>query len=457
MEEAITSNALKNAINQNRTGEGIYIKSLLQMYQNLMHSYQPMHITMLLNAIRQYQKGKWSTIDMKTEYFLSDIIHLLMSEWNEDTSKEDQSPLKDIFGIEIIRERTCLKCYNRVRQMEHCWQYKIPITMHCFRYWTIEDDTVTGTFMFITPEQLVLKDTVDKMFPLVVGDIETLDDDEMTTVEVHNQHYITINGKIEYAVFVSCLTRCRQMCAWTAYDWFEKIEQTSKYNTQFKYTLVFQKVTNAQQITDFHYYDIQQYQVTGTQTYFPKTYPRMKWLVAKKEVSPQTTTIQNITEEIKSKIHAPAGDSLMALAEQLSWTNKNGYLQYLNCTKCNKTQPMMIQSQITKFNKIIMLHLIQYPTQYYELEWNPDAHIHGWPIKKQNHTINVSINGYITAQRKNNIIKYATHWRSKPKNKKQATQPHWHALSNSKYTSTSKGTSSKHACLFFGFRFDNNE
>ena len=421
------------------------------MYNELMYSYQPMHITMLLNAIRRNQKGKWSAIDMKSDYCLSEIIHLLMTEWHLDICQNEQSLLRNIFGIELTRRCTCLKCYNRDETTDLGWQYKIPITMHCFRYWSIENDSINATFLFITPEQLVFKDTVDKIFPLVVGDIDSLDDEEMKSIELFKEHYLKVNGQIKYAVFVTCLTRTDKMCAWTAYNWFDKIKQTVKYNTQFKYTLIFQKITNPPDITDFHYYDIQQYHITGTQTYFPKQYPRMKWLTESKNVMAQTHEISNITQEHQHKIHPPQGDSILGLAEQLEWTNKHGYLDYLHCTQCKQKQPMMVQSKISKFNQIIILNLVQYPTQYYELSWNSDAHVLGLSINKNNQSINVSIKGYITAERQKNIIKYATHWRA------TNTKADWHTLCNNKYTKSTKGIDAKHACVLFAFRFNHNE
>ena len=451
IEEIIQNNALQSAVNKERTGQGIYIKCLLQMYHELMYSYQPMHISMLLSAIRTNNKGQWSTIDMKSDYCFSEIIDLLMTEWHQDICDNGQSLLRNIFGIEMARQCTCLKCYNCVQKNNLCWQHKIPITMHCFRYWSIENDSIDGTFIFITPEQLVSKDTVDKIFPLVVGDIESLDDDEMKLIELSQEQYLKVNGQIKYAVYVTCLTRTDKMCAWTAYNWFEKIKETVKYNTQFKYTLVFQKITNTQDITDFHYYDIQQFHITGTQTYFPKTYPRMKWLTENKNVMIQTHEISNSTQENQCKIHPPQGDSILTLAEQLEWTNKHGYLEYLHCTRCKQTQPMKVQTQISKFNQILILNLVQYPTQYYELSWNPDAHMQGLSIKKNNQSINVSIKGYITAERKKNIIKYATHWRTKSKKSK------WQTLCNNKYIQSSNGIDSKHACLLFAFRFNHHE
>lgn len=451
IEDLIENNILQSAVKKNRPGQGIYIRSLLEMYHQLKYSYQPMQISMLLNAIRTYQKGHWSSIDMKSEYSLAEIIKLLMNEWHNDISNIRQSPLKDIFGIEMRINCTCLTCYNRIHRNELCWQYKIPITNHCFRYWSIIDDTINGTFLFITAEQLVSKGTVDKVFPLVIADIECMDDDEMTSIELYNQHYLKVNGQIKYGVYVTCLKRGNKICAWTAYDWFDKIKQTISYNTQFKYTLVFQKITDVQEITDCHYFDIQQYHVKHTQTYFPKSYPRMKWSAAPTNITHQTYEISSINMDDQDKIHPPQGDSILALAEQLQWTNKHGYLEYLHCCKCNKKSAMMIQKQIEKFNKIIILHLVQYPTQYYEIEWNPNAHVHGLPINKNNQTINVSINGFITAKRKNNITKYATHWRAQNK------QAKWNTLCNNKYTQSVNKTARKHACIFFGFRFNHNQ
>ena len=478
MQNAMEKNLLSTNINGDRPGEAIYIRSLLEMYNQLMKCYEPMHITMLLNAIRAHGEGNWHTIDMKTKCALSDIVNFLMEEWHKDIAvmknglvepprnqtkkymdfvheQHGVSVLDDIFAIEMIHNLKCLQCNDQRHIFKICWQYSIPVTLHCFRYWTIDDEkTMTGTFLFVTAQQLISHPKVEDMFALVMAEEESLD--EMDKVEIDKQHYIKINDRIKYGVFVSCLTKSDDMCAWTGHDWFSKVKSTLEYNQQFKYTLVFQTIANSQQITNNHYYKVEQYHIINTQTYFPKSYAYMEWTqlnnVESQAVCCSTHEIdkRNITSQHKQRIHAPQGDSVLALAEQLEFTIKHGYLQHSHCTKCNKIQPMRVLPQIYNFNKLILLHLIQYPTQYYELQWDPLSHIHGLPIT-QNKTQNISINSYITAKRQKEITKYGTHWRQNSRDKT------WNTLNNNKFTQTLTNLESKHACLFVACRFDSED
>lgn len=475
IQDAIENNLFNKNINGDRPGEAIYIRSLLEMYNQLMNCYEPMHISMLLNAIRAHGQGNWRTIDMKSHYSLSDIVNLLMHEWHmdiadmkndlvEEPSRRDikeymkymhdqhgTSPLDDIFAIEMIHDHKCLKCGNHRRDFNICWQYSIPVTLHCFRYWTIDDEkTTTGTFMFMTPQQLLSHSKIQDVFSLIVAEEEQLD--ETDEIELHKQHYITINGTIKYCVFVSCLTKSDDMCAWTGHDWFSTVSTTVEYNQQFKYTLVFQTIPNPQQITNNHYYKVEQYHIVNKKIFFPKSYPQMDWIQQSNNVQLQpvqchTYEIDKITSAHKQKIHAPQGDSVLALSEQLDFTIKHGYLQHSHCVKCHKIQPMSVKPQIYNFNKLILLHLIQNPTQYYELQWDPLTHIHGLPIKEHK-TQNISINCYITAKREKETTKYGTHWRQKSRDKT------WNTLKNNKFSQTEQSVESKHACIFIASRFD---
>lgn len=472
LQDAIESNILTKNINCDRPGEAIYIRSLLEMYNQLMNCYEPMHITMLINAIRTHGPESWRTFDMKTKCPLSDIMNLLMHEWHMDIAllqnvlvapspnhmdkhmkfvhqQHGTSVLDDIFAVEMIFDQQCLHCNFERRICDISWQYSIPVTLHCFRYWTIDDsNTTTGTFMFMTPQQLIAHSKVQDVFSLIVTEEEQLD--EVDTIELYKQHYIKINGIIKYSVFISCLTKSDDMCTWTGHDWFTKVNTTLEYNQQFKHTLVFQTISNPQQITNNHYYKIEQYHINNTQTYFPKSYPQMEWNESQPNSDCLTTKINKITAQHTQNIHAPKGDSVLALSEQLEFTIKHGYLERVHCDKCDKIQPMSVLPQIYNFNKSILIHLIQYPTQYYEIQWDHLTHIHGLPITK-NKTQNISINSYITAKRQKEITKYATHWRQHSKDKT------WNTLHNNKFSQTKETLGSKHACIFVASRFDSTD
>ena len=475
------NNLYTNDINETRPGAGIYIQSLSEMYQQLVYTYQPMQIGMLLNAIRQHGNPHWKQIDMKSEYSFDTIIDHLMTNWHLDVAtisqecKQDKpetvnileknpakfrayfeyligtqgkSVVTDIFGIEMIHDLKCLQCSTMERKLQIVWQYIIPINIHCLRYWTIESDNSTnGTFMFITPEQLIYKPNISDVFELIVKDIEGDDD---INVELQDKHYIKVNGIIKYAVFVSYLTQGKHCCAWTSQHWHMKLKKTLDYNTQCKYTLVFQEIDEKIDISKPFAFHVEQYHVVGTNTYFPKSYPYIEWIGNnnnnknnKHGQQIQTYEIKKIETIHKENINPPTGDSNLALHEQLEFTMTKGYLKYCHCNKCNKQQPMRVKPQIYKINHIALIHLLQSPTQYYQFTWNPDTAIHGLPIK-EDETVNVSINAYISANRINNVIKYATHFKSQQ----------WHTMSNEKFVQHEEATEMEHTCILLATKMN---
>ena len=473
------------------------------MFQELVSSYRPMQIDMLLDVIRQDNDHKWQQIDVRMKYGLCDIINFLMSRLHNDTSRlnpnsvkqveptlqdrnedvyinyynyllgtQGNSIIRDIFGIQMIFDSECLCCKNAFRKLRLCWQYEVPINLHWLRFWTVDwNGDCNATFMFVTAQTLITKPKIEDCFSLIVQEIEGDDDD--VSIQVVNHRFITIDDQLKYVVFAAYLAKTANGWLWTAQDWFTLLDTTTAYNQQCRYSLVFQEIDSNTNIEQEYYFETHQYDIMSTQQRIPKSYPQIKFQSSVNNGSKDMTQVQvlvekvvEVTEEHQTCLHPPMGDRRLALFEQLEQTVQCGYLKHCFCDLCHKITPMNVKPSIYKLKHLLMINLIQEPNQYYEIQWNPQKRMHGLQISS-NQTINVEINAYMS---KNSQNQYSTHFKinAKPKaktNKKKKDKKkdkknekknliQWYHMTNEKTMQNSLATNSQHACLLLVSNID---